>query len=225
VAKPDITRLLIDSALQPELCRRLAETPDAVFEEYDLTAEQCELLRRPDRRLLPLLGAALEQGAAREQGAALERRAESPQPEIQFVQIAVDSRMLPDAQMALTVVPCLIGERISFAAWISPLAEGGDPSRLPPPAGSTLPGTPLAPLYAVIHLAAAQSNDANGDLRVNLWASFRQSSNAATAPPAPAAPECEAVRAAAEAARAAAPPDRYQKLAALVRAMRGGDPQ
>jgi hypothetical protein len=213
VTKPEITRLLIDCALQPDLCRRLAETPDAVFEEYDLTAEQRELLRHPDSRLLPLLGAALG------------RREEPPTPRPASIQIPVESRMLPDAQMALTVVPCLIGERISFAAWISPLPEGGDPSRLPPPAGSTLPGTPLTPLYAVIHLAAAQSSDATGNPRVSMWASFRQSSNAMTAP----ASACgvstgqEAYRTEVEAVRAAAPEDRYQKLVALTRALRGGD--
>jgi hypothetical protein len=213
VPKPDITRLLIDSALEPELRRRLEETPDAVFEDYDLTAEQRELLRHPDRHLLPLLGAALE------------RCAESPPPNAEPIQITVDSRMLHDAQMALTVVPCLIGERISFAAWVSPLPEGGDPSHLPPPAGSTLPGIQLTPLYAVIHLSSALSSDATGAARVSMWASFLQSSNAVTASPAAAVPECEAVRAAAEAVRAAAPEDRREKLAALVRAMRGGDGQ
>ena len=224
MSKPDITRLLIDSALEPELRRRLEDSPDAVFEDYDLTGEQRELLRHPDRRLLPVLGAALEQGAAGEQRAAIERRVSPLQPEIQPIQIAVDSRMLPDTQMALTVVPCVIGERISFAAWISPLPEGGDPSRLPLPVGSALPGTPLAPLYAVIHLSAALSNDEDGAARVNMWASFGQNSNAVTAPQ-PAAPQSEAVRTAAEAVRAAAPEDRYEKLAALVRAIRGGDAQ
>ena len=211
MAKPDITRLLIDSALQPELRRRLAEAPDAVFEEYDLTAEERELLRHPDQRLLPVLGAALQ------------REGQSQPPSSNPIAVTINSRMLPDTQMALTVVPCLIGERISFATWISPLPENGDPSRMPPPAGATLPGTPLAPLYAVINLSAAQAKDANGDLRVNMWASFRQSSNAVTPPRELPAYDSHEVKTAAEAVRAAESEERYEKLAALVRALRRGD--
>jgi hypothetical protein len=211
VAKPDITRLLIDSALQPELRRRLAETPDAVFEQYDLTAEERELLRHPDQRLLPVLGAALQ------------RDGQTHPPFSNPVPLAIDSQLLPDTQMALTVVPCLIGERISFATWISPLPENGDPSRLPPPVGATLPGTPLAPLYAVINLSAARAKDANGDLRVNMWASFRQNSNAAAPRPELPANDSPEVKAAADAVLAAAPEERYEKLAALVRALRDGD--
>ncbi len=83
--------------------------------------------------------------------------------------------------MALTVVPCVVGERIAFATWITPMHEGADPSRLPPPAGATLPGQPLTPLYAVIQLTAAQSKDAAGNAQVSMWAAFRQSSNAVAA--------------------------------------------
>ena len=43
--KPDIFQLLVDSALQPELQRRLAETPDSVFDDYDLTPDERDLLR------------------------------------------------------------------------------------------------------------------------------------------------------------------------------------
>src|ERR1700722_14558137 len=57
--KPNIAQLLIDSVLQPELRRRLAETPSQVFGEYDLSDEERECLLNPDHRLLPLLGAAL----------------------------------------------------------------------------------------------------------------------------------------------------------------------
>ena len=57
--KPGIDQLLIRSALDPDLLRRLKETPHEVFAEYDLTGEQQDLLLHPDHRLLPLLGAAL----------------------------------------------------------------------------------------------------------------------------------------------------------------------
>jgi hypothetical protein len=221
--KPGITRLLVDSALDAELRRRLAETPDDVFEEYELTVEERELLRNPDHRLLPLLGAAL---ARREEAEA------APQPE--EIQVSAGSHLLPDSQMALTVVPCVVGGRIAFAAWIAPMHEGADPSRLPPPAGATLPGQPLTPLYAVIQLTAAQSKDAAGNAQVSMWASFRQSSNAVAAAPAEtagnperapfgSAMESADVRAAVAAVRSAAPADRYDKLVALTRTLRGGD--
>jgi hypothetical protein len=145
-----------------------------------------------------------------------------------------DSRLLPDAQLALTVVPCLVGDRIAYATWIAPLHEGGDPSRLPMPAGATLPGRPLTPLYAVIQLSAAQSKDAAGNLQVSMWASFRNSSNTvAPAPPETAGDpalspfasplDSPEVQAAAAAVHAAPPADRYEKLVALTRTLHGGD--
>ena len=141
---------------------------------------------------------------------------------------------LPDAQMALTVLPCLVGDRIAYAAWITPLHEGGDPSRLPLPAGATLPGQPLTPLHAVIQLSAAQSKDAAGNLQVSMWASFRQSSNTVAPAPPEAAGNPDAspfaspldspeVQAAAAAVHAAAPEDRYEKLVALTHTLHRGD--
>lgn len=230
--KPDITRLLVDSALRPELLRRLAEAPDSVFEEYDLSPEERDLLRSPDHRLLPLLGAALHRDRS---GVSPER--DSPGPETQVAptaQTPPDATMLPDTRLALTVMPCQIGERIGFAAWISPLPEGADPSRIPPPAGSSLPGTPLNPLYAVVQIAAARVNEGSGKPRLNMWASLRQSANIVSAPPpetsgdpqsSPFASKMDspAVSAAAREAREAAPAERYLKLAALLRTLRGGD--
>ncbi|MGA7236819.1 MAG: hypothetical protein WBY44_14120, partial [Bryobacteraceae bacterium] len=137
-------------------------------------------------------------------------------------------------QMALTVLPCLVGDRIAYAAWITPLHEGGDPSRLPMPASATLPGQPLTPLHAVIQLSAAQSKDAAGNLQVSMWASFRQSSNTVAPAPPEAAGNPDAspfaspldspeVQSAAAAVHAASPSDRYDKLVALTRALHGGD--
>jgi hypothetical protein len=231
VPKPDIFQLLVDSALQPDIARRLAETPDNVFGDYDLTPEERELLRRPDHRLLPHLGAAVARATGLRpvdpaSGAGLPACAEVPSPDV--------SHLLPDAQMSLTVIPCLVGDRIAYAAWISPLHEGGDPSRLPIPAGASLPGQPLTPLHAVIQLSAAQSKDTAGNLQVSMWASFRQSSNQVAPPPPEAAGNPEAspfaspldsseVRAAVAAVHSAPPEDRYEKLAALTRALSGGD--
>jgi hypothetical protein len=231
VPKPDIFQLLVDSALRPQLQRRLAETPDQVFDDYDLTPEERDLLRHPDHRLLPrtigLRPVDPDPWNAPESAAqAPASGAEAPTPN--------DSRLLPDALMALTVVPCLVKDTIAYAAWITPLQEGGDPSRLPIPAGASLPGQPLTPLHAVIQLSAAYSKDTNGNLQVSMWASFRQSSNVVSPPP----PEAEGnpdappfassldspeVQAAAAAVRSASPADRYEKLVALTRALHGGD--
>lgn len=271
MAKPDITRLLIDSALQPELCRRLAEAPDSVFVEYDLSAEEREILRHPDRRLLPLLGAALRvsigrreepeprapesEERSRKPGAGMARSVSFSRPQEipvadesrmplrpsqdtrqvhEEVAVPNESRMLPGALMALTVVPCLIGERIAFAAWIAPMQEGADPSHAPPPPGANLPGSPLTPLHAVIQISAAQSHNGAGIPQVSMWASFRHSSNAiAPAPPESAgnpdaspfgsAFESPEVQSAAAAVYSAAPEDRYEKLVALTRALHAGD--
>ena len=57
--QPGIDRLLVRSALEADLCRQLRESPDEVFQEFDLTEEEKDLLRQPDHRLLPVLGSVL----------------------------------------------------------------------------------------------------------------------------------------------------------------------
>ena len=180
--KPGIDQLLIQSALQPELRRRLAESPDEVFGEFDLTEEQRDILRKPDDRLLALLGAALARQSEAQPDAGTRAEELPPQPVPQ-------GRQLPDLRLALTVVPVAIEEGgqlrgLTFAAWVNPLPEGTDPATLPPPEGTVLPGTPLTPLRAVVHVSAQQLPDAGRLPQVGLTASLLQSSNMA-APPAP----------------------------------------
>lgn len=209
MAKPDLARLLIDSALEASLRRELADAPGEVFARYGLSEDECELLRHPDHRLLPMLGAALA-------------RREMPEPQTSTAPVtetAPDAVLLPDSLLALTVVPCEVENRIAYAVWVSPIAEGVDPASLPQPAGAALPGRPMTPLHAVIQLSASQSKDG-----VGMWASFRQATNVFAPPPSRDAPnDPPAVQAAAAEALAAAPEDRYEKLAALARAIRGGE--
>jgi hypothetical protein len=233
MSKPGIDQLLIESALQPDLRRRLMESPDEVFADFELSEEEKEILRRPDHRLLALLGAALKRqtesaGPAREAPSG-----EPPRPAL------IQSRTLPDMCMALTVVPCALSENgqfkgVTYVVWANPLPEGGDPATLPPPAGMVLPGQPLAPLYAVFQLSAVQSQDAGGNLQVGLWASLRRSSNVVPSPPPetagePAAPpfgsrlDSGQVKAAAAAVRQASREERYDRLVDLMCVLRRGD--
>jgi hypothetical protein len=232
VSQPDILQLLVDTAIQPELRRRLAEAPESVFEQYALTEEQRELLLHPDHRLLPLLGAAMASQAAT-------GPAPAASPEARPLSIGADPTIpegheLRDSLMALTIVPCLTAERIAFVAWLSPMPEGADPSRFPMPAATALPGPALTPLHAVIQITAAQSKDACGNPHLSMWASFRQHTNAATVAPPETAGNPDAspfaspigsaeIEAAAAEVRAAAPADRYDKLVTLLGALRGGD--
>ena len=64
IFRPGIDRLLIASALDGDLRRRLLDSPDDVFPEFDLTEDEKDILRSPDQRLLPLLGAALARQSA-----------------------------------------------------------------------------------------------------------------------------------------------------------------
>ena len=229
--KPGIDQLLIESALQPELRRRLLESPDEVFGDFDLSEEEKEILRRPDHRLLPLLGAAL----ARQMESSVplgEAPSVSPAPPA-----LIEARTLPDTWLALTVVPCAQfeeGHRISYVVWANPIPEGGDPAALPPPAGVVLPGQPLAPLYVVIQLSAVQTQDAAGNPQVGLWASLRHSSNVAAPPPPETAGDPKAspfgsrldspqVQAAVAAVRGASREERYNRLIDLMRVLRSGD--
>ena len=225
--------MLIESALQPELRRRLLESPDEAFRDFDLSEEEKEILRRPDHRLLPLLGAAL----------ARQMESSDPSGEAPSVSPAapalIEARPLPDTWLALTVVPCAHLEEgrlegISYVVWANPIPEGGDPATLPPPAGVVFPGQPLAPLYAVIQLSAVQTQDAAGNPQVGLWASLLQSSNVAAPPPPETAGDPKAspfgsrldspqVQAAVTAVRGASSEERYNRLVDLMRVLRSGD--
>jgi hypothetical protein len=233
LSKPGIDQLLIESALQPELRRRLLESPDEVFRDFDLSEEEMEILRRPDHRLLPLLGAAL----------ARQTESSGPLGEAPSVSTApsvpIEARPLPDTWLALTVVPCAHRgdgrlDGISYVVWTSPIPEGGDPATLPPPAGVEFSGQPLAPLYAVIQLSAVETQDAAGNLQVGLWASLRQSSNVAAPPPPETAGDPKAspfgsrldspqVQAAVAAVQRASNDERHNRLVDLMRVLRSGD--
>lgn len=224
-SKPGIDQLLIRSAIEPELQRRLRETPDEVFGEFDLTDEEQEILRRPDHRLLPLLGAALARQTPETTAAAVSEPV-----------ITVPAKSLPDLSLVLTIVPCLRPDNggFTYAAWVSPLPAGADPSALPPPAGATLPGKPCPPLYAVISVSAVQLQDAAGSPQAGLWASLRSASNVTAPapvetsgnpdlPPFGSDPGSPAVRDAVAAVRHAPAAERYAALISLLRVLRTGD--
>jgi hypothetical protein len=216
--KPGIDELLIAAALRPDLCRRLRESPEAVFEEFDLTGEQKDILLHADERMLGLLGAAL----TRQQESA-------PAPVLEVAVEAAPSRArtLPNMSVVLTLAPYWQdkeGEpsRVSYAVWVSPLPEGADPANFPRPPGTELPGRALAPLRAVIQFSAVQYEDAAGQPQVGLSASFRQSSNI-MAPVMPAVSGrvySEELQAAAAAVRAASGEERHAKLIELLRVLR-----
>ena len=220
ISRPGIDRLLIASALDGDLRRRLLDTPDDVFPEFDLTEDEKEILRSPDQRLLPLLGAAL----ARQSAATVlapDAPAEQPQPHA-----VVEGRTLPDISLALTLVPCAQYEngrivKVVYAAWVNPLPEGVDPASLPPPAGAALPGQPLAPLHAVIQVCAIETQGAIG-----LSAALLQSSNMSAPPPRPPVAgdlRSASVETAIAAVRSASSQDRRARIVELLRALRGGE--
>jgi len=178
--KPGIDRLLIESALQPGLRRRLLDSPEEVFLEFDLTEEQRDILRKRDDRLLGLLGEAMARQAGGGAGP-VASAAEAQEPPLSPPPPA--GRQLPDLRLALTVMPVVVEEAgewrsLSFATWVNPLPEGADPADLGPPEGAVLPGRPLTPLRAVVHVSAQMVPGAG----VGLTASLVQSSNMAAAP-------------------------------------------
>jgi hypothetical protein len=213
--------------------RRLLESPEEVFQEFDLTEEERDLLRQPDHRLLRLLGAALA-----DQVESSNPRPE-PSPAMPQPHAIVQARTLPDISLVLTLVPCAQYEdgrlnTFAYAVWVNPLPQGADPASLPPPQGAVFPGQPLTPLHAVIQVSAVQMQDAAGDPLVGLSASLQQSSNI-TAPPRPEAagkpgvspfgsdlhsPE---VQGAVARVRSAPSDQRYGRLIDLMHALRGAE--
>lgn len=234
-SKPGIDRLLIASALDAELRRRLLEAPEEAFQGFDLTEEEKDLLRHPDHRLLRLLGAAL----AYERGSSLPGpppATAAPQPHA-----VVEAPTAPDLSLVLTLVPCAQYEngrldKISYAVWVNPLPPNADPASLPPPLGAVFPGQPLTPLHAVIQVSPLPMQDAAGELLIGLSAVFRQSSNI-TAPPPPESAgrpdgslfgnqfgnqlRGEEVQTAIAAVRSAPTGERYHRLLDLLHTLRG----
>jgi hypothetical protein len=225
--------LLIASALDPDTRRRLLESPEEVFHEFDLTEEERDLLRRPDHRLLRLLGAALAD-EAESSGPRPKASTAVPQPHT-----IVQAGTLPDISLVLTLVPCAQYENgrlntFAYAVWVNPLPQGVDPATLPPPPGVVFPGQPLTPLHTVIRVSAVQMQGAAGDPQVGLSASLQQASNI-TAPPPPEAAgrpggspfgsdlRSEEVQAAVAAVRGAPNDQRYGRLIDLMHALRGAE--
>ena len=197
--KPGVEKLLIAAALDSALAQRLTDSPDEVFAAFELTEEEEDILRRRDGRLLALLGQAVKSAGAEQGPRAHENVASIPPipPIAGFTQ-------LPDMRLVLTVVPVLLAgdgpsRGLTFAAWVTPLADGADADSLPAPDGVELPGQPLAPLRAIVQVTAQQLPDSGGVPQVGLSAMLLRSSNMS----APAAPQT--VLGAAEADEAAAP--------------------
>jgi hypothetical protein len=242
-AKTGISRLLIASAIDPDVYRRLLELPEETFDEFDLVEEDRELLRHPDHRLLRVLGAALaEENASASAAASVATMAAPPAvagaPLAGATQAGAPPGMpaasvpLPDVSLVVTVVPCALydgGElrNFAYAAFVSPLPEGADPEP-PPPPGTVLPGTPLPPLRAVLRVSAIQMQDAAGNPLVGLSASLLQSANMSAPPPNEAAGNPAAigrdlsaaeVQSAIAAVRSAPAGARYGKLIELLRVL------
>jgi hypothetical protein len=236
-AKTGISRLLTASAIDPDVYRRLLESPEATFDAFDLADEDRELLRHPDHRLLRVLGAALAQENAPASAAVSVATMAAP-PAVTRPGappgMPTASAPLPDVSLVLTLVPCALydGEELrnfAYATWVSPLPEGADPEALPPPPGIVLPGKPLPPLRAVVRVSAIQMQDAAGNPLVGLSASLLQSTNMSALPPPEAAGNPAAigrdlsaaeVQAAIAAVRCAPAGARYGKLIELLRVLR-----
>jgi hypothetical protein len=239
-AKTGISRLLIASAIDPDVYRRLLESPEETFDEFDLADEDRELLRHPDHRLLRVLGAALAEENAPVSAVASVATMSAP-PAVAGAPLAGATRPgmppasapLPDMSLVLTLMPCALYEggelrTFAYAAWVSPLPEGADPEALLPPPGTVLPGKPLPPLRAVVRVSAIQMQDAAGNPLVGLSASLLQSTNISALPPPETAGNpaeigrdlsAAEVQAAIAAVRCAPAEARYGKLIELLRVL------
>lgn len=157
---PGIDDLLLATALDPALCRRAIEAPGEVLADYDLTAEELDIVRSRDERMLGLLARA----APREPSAPA---ADPPEP-------PPAGAPLHTFELVVSVTPCEQNGVVSYAVWVQPLAAGVEPASLPEPAGATYPGTPLTPLRAVLQISAVRAG-----AQIGLWAALRQSTNLA----------------------------------------------
>jgi hypothetical protein len=234
VAKTGISRLLIASAIDPEVYRRLLESPEETFDEFGLADEDRELLRHPDHRLLRVLGAALaEENAPAPAATTVAPAPVTGAPSAEAPPGRPTATALPDLSLVLTLVPCAVYDgaelrNIAYAVWVSPLPEGTDPEALPPPPGTVFPGNPLSPLRAVVRVSAVQMQDAAGNPLVGLSAALLRGTNM-TAPPPPEAAgnpaaigrdlSADEVRAAVTAVRCAPAAARYRKLIELLRVL------
>src|SRR6476619_4208834 len=125
-AKTGISRLLIASAIDPDVYRRLLESPEEMFDAFDLADEDRALLRHPDHRLLRVLGTALAEEHATASAAAGVTTMRAP-PAVAGAPLALAplavaprpgappgmptaSASLPDMSLVLTLVPCALSD-------------------------------------------------------------------------------------------------------------------
>jgi hypothetical protein len=217
--KSGIDQLLIASALDAELRRRLQESPEEAFQGFDLTEEEKDLLRHPDHRLLRLLGAAL----ARERAPLGQADSADAQP-----QAVIEGATLPDVSLVLTLVPCAKYEngrldKINYAVWVKALPAGADPASLPLPQDIVFPGQPLTPLHAVIQVSALQMQDMNGNPLIGLSAVFRKSSNISAPPPPGSDLDAPEIQTAIARVRSAATEQRHDRLINLLHSLHRGE--
>ncbi len=154
--------MLIDAARDSAVARRLIDTPEEVFPKYDLSAEEIDILAHRDDRLLSLLA---------------EKPGDRRNVSLVSDENSVNVPSVPRFSLVLTVAPVLVDGALTFAAWVTPLAEGADPDSVPMPEGTQLPGRPLAPLHAVLQISAQQLADAAGSPQVGLSALLLRPSN------------------------------------------------
>lgn len=232
MAKTGISRLLIASAIDPDVYRRLLESPETTFDAFDLAEDDRELLRHPDHRLLRALGEVLAEENAAASTSPAARVAAAPLTQSPPATPTAGAP-LPDMSLVLTLTPCALYEEgklrnFAYAAWVNPLPEGADPESLPPPPGTVLPGTPLPPLHAVVRVSAIQMQDPAGNPLVGLSASLLAGTNMSAPPPREAAGNPAAlgrglstaeVESAVAAVRSAPAEGRYGKLLELLRVL------
>ena len=213
--------MLIQSALDAGLLERLRNHPDEVFADYELSEEEREILRNPDERMLKLLGRAVREAQRVHESDARAETDEAAREAALLEPPMILPNTLPPMLLALTVVPCVGADGLTrYAVWVNPMAEETVPAMLPPPAGASLPGMPLAPLYAVIEIDGVLATDGEGNSQVELWAQFRQATNSVSFVTTSELDGPDVAKAAA-AVLAAGPEARRGRLTDLVRALRG----
>ena len=179
MAKPGIRELLIDCVLDPRLLQRARQSPESLFEDYELDAATRALLASPDERLLELLGQAFRNDSPGEQAHAVESATiDGPARAAPVCQAqdAVTVNSLAASRLAVRLVPILQrsgsaedGDQtlaINYAGHLDNLPAGTELDDLPEVPVADVPGQALPALAVSVSIQPQVWTDRSGNQQI-----------------------------------------------------------
>ncbi len=239
--KPGIKDLLIRCVLEPELLQALRESPENLFDDFDIDNRAREILSSPDARLLELLGEAVGHRTNEPTPASKEDPKRESSQQTVALHEAGGVTLLPQSRIALRLVPYVqhappsTGDApeviVNYAGHLDPLPGCVELGDLPEVPAAVTDGQQLPPVSVVVGVQPTVWTDDAGNRQMTFSVSARlpqdgvnedvgDSTDVRLSPWRHDVDSSEA-KSAADRVREAEPGDRYRRLRDMVDVMVG----